>query len=530
MENILNWEYISLIPPLLTLVLVVLTRKVGISLGVGIITSAFVVAGAGILETLGIIWSSFAMIFIDDGAINTWNAFILIFLSLLGIMTAFINMSGGAKAFTAWALTKVKSRRGANFATALLGIIVFIDDYFSALIVGQVAKPLTDKYNVSRAKLAYLIDTTASPVSVIAPISSWGAGIMGLVAPLLTAAGLVAISPFQAFVYMIPMNFYVLTAIAMMFIVIATRFDIGPMRKHEALALNEGRVVENPREVPGETDEELPVHQDGSAKALIIPILGLALTVITAMFITGAMTGGSVDIFSIFENTLVTHSLVIGGIVGLALSLFYFFKDTRHDNDFGRSEIWLGVKTGFMAMFPAILVLTLAWMIGDLIGQLGTGELLGAMVERSSLPTGALLAVVFAVACLMALATGTSWGSFGILIPITGEIMISLGETDLLLPSIAAVLAGAVFGDHCSPISDSTILSSTGAGCNHIVHVMTQLPYAVGSALIALVGYLVLGLTSSLLLSLGVLLVLIILVFIIAKVVYTPIARRNAQS
>lgn len=530
MESILNWEYISLIPPLLTLLLVVLTRKVGISLGVGILTSAFVVAGADIMETLRMIWNSFAIIFVDGGAINTWNAFILIFLSLLGIMTAFINMSGGARAFTAWALTKVKSRKGANMATALLGIIVFIDDYFSALIVGQVAKPLTDKYNVSRAKLAYLIDTTASPISVIAPISSWGAGIMGLVAPLIAAAGMVAVTPFQAFVYMIPMNFYVLTAVAMMFIVILTRFDIGAMRKHESLAINDGQVVGDAREVPGETDEELPVHQQGSAKALIVPILGLAFTVIIAMFVTGAVTGGSMNIFSIFENTLVTHSLVIGGIVGLLLSLFYFFRYTHSDDDFGKTEIWLGVKTGFMAMFPAILVLTLAWMIGDLIGQLGTGELLGSMVESSNMPTGILLAVVFAVACLMALATGTSWGSFGILIPITGEIMISLDATDLLLPSIAAVLAGAVFGDHCSPISDSTILSSTGAGCNHIVHVMTQLPYAIGSAMIALAGYLVLGLTSSLPLALLTLLVLLIIVVVVSKVVYTPIVKKSAES
>jgi len=236
------------------------------------------------------------------------------------------------------------------------------------------------------------------------------------------------------------------------------------------------------------------------------------------------------DIFSIFENTLVTHSLVIGGIVGLLLSLFYFFRYTHGDDDFGKTEIWLGVKTGFMAMFPAILVLTLAWMIGDLIGQLGTGELLGSMVESSNMPTGILLAVVFAVACLMALATGTSWGSFGILIPITGEIMISLDATDLLLPSIAAVLAGAVFGDHCSPISDSTILSSTGAGCNHIVHVMTQLPYAIGSAMIALAGYLVLGLTSSLPLALLTLLVLLIIVVVVSKVVYTPIVKESAES
>lgn len=526
MESILNWEYISLVPPLLTLLLVVATRKVGISLGLGIITSAFLVGEGDILTTLKTVWESFAMIFVADGGINTWNAFILIFLTLLGIMTAFINMSGGAKAFTAWALTKVKSRRQSNLATALLGIIVFIDDYFSALIVGQVAKPLTDKYDVSRAKLAYLIDTTASPVSVIAPISSWGAGIMGLVAPLLAAAGMVAVTPFQAFIYMIPMNLYVLTALAMMFIVITTRFDIGPMRKQETRAIEEGILVENAMAAPGETDEELPVHQQGSAKALIVPILGLAVTVIISMLITGGIEGGEWTLLSMFENTLVTHSLLLGGGVGLVLSLFYFFRYTRKDNDFGKSEIWLGIKTGFMAMFPAILVLTLAWMIGELISAIGTGDLLGAMVEQSNLPTSMLLAVVFAVACLMAVATGTSWGSFGILIPITGEIMISLGEMELLLPSLAAVLAGAVFGDHCSPISDSTILSSTGAGCNHIVHVMTQLPYAILSALIALVGYIVLGLTTSVWLALATISILLVIVTLISKFVYSPIVKK----
>ncbi|WP_020007836.1 Na+/H+ antiporter NhaC family protein [Salinicoccus albus] len=526
MESILNWEYISLVPPLLTLLLVVVTRRVGISLGVGILTSAFVVAGGSVMETLGLIWDSFAMIFVSEGAINTWNAFILIFLTLLGMMTAFMNMSGGAKAFTAWALTKVKSRRGSSLATACLGIIVFIDDYFSALIVGQVAKPLTDKYSVSRAKLAYLIDTTASPISVIAPISSWGAGIMGLVAPLLAAGGLVAVTPFQAFIYMIPMNLYVLTALAMMFIVIITRFDIGAMRKHEERAINEGQLADTGRDTPGDGDEGLPIHEQGSARALIVPILALAVTVVIAMIITGANTGGSWNLLSIFENTLVTHSLLAGGAAGLIVALFYYFKYTRQDNNFGRTEIWLGVKTGFMAMFPAIMVLTLAWMIGELISALGTGELLGAMVEQSNLPTGMLLAVVFAIACLMAVATGTSWGSFGILIPITGEIMISLGATDLLLPGIAAVLAGAVFGDHCSPISDSTILSSTGAGSNHISHVITQLPYALISAGIALVGYVVLGLTTSVWLSLVTIAILLAVVTVISRFVYSPIVKK----
>ncbi|WP_213809998.1 Na+/H+ antiporter NhaC family protein [Jeotgalicoccus sp. WY2] len=220
MESFLNWEYMPLIPPLLTLILVVVTRKVGISLGAGIITSAFVIANGQIGEFFTLVVDSFLAIFIEDGGLNTWNAYILIFLTLLGIMTAFMNMSGGARAFTNWALTKVKSRRGAGLMTGMLGIIVFIDDYFSALIVGQVAKPITDKYKISRAKLAYLVDTTASPVAVMSPVSSWGAGIMGLTAPLLIGAGMTHISPFQSFMYMIPMNFYVIAAIVMMFIVI----------------------------------------------------------------------------------------------------------------------------------------------------------------------------------------------------------------------------------------------------------------------------------------------------------------------
>ena len=527
MESFLNWEYMPLIPPLLTLLLVVVTRKVGISLGAGIITSAFVIANGQMGEFFTLLFDSFLAIFIEDGGLNTWNAYILIFLILLGIMTAFMNMSGGARAFTNWALTKVKSRRGAGLMTGALGIIVFIDDYFSALIVGQVAKPITDKYNISRAKLAYFVDTTASPIAVMAPVSSWGAGIMGLTAPLLIGAGMTHISPFQSFMYMVPMNFYVIAALIMMFIVIIFKFDIGPMRKQEDLAINEGILRDKVPEF-AEQDEDLPVHEGSSASALIVPIAGLALTVIVAMYITGAMEGGDWSIFTVMENTLITHALLIGGIVGLALTLFYYFKQTKNDDDFSGRHILLGIKTGFLAMFPAMLVLTFAWMIGGLISQLGTGELLGAMVESSSLPVALLPAVIFIVACIMALATGTSWGSFGILIPVAGEIIISLGETDLLLPSVAAVLAGAVFGDHCSPISDSTILSSTGSGSDHIVHVMTQLPYAIISALIGLVGFVVLGLTTSVVWGLLGVFAGLLAVFAIVKFMYRPVAKQNA--
>lgn len=527
MESFLNWEYMPLVPPLLTLLLVIVTRRVGISLGAGIITSAFVIANGHFGDFFKLLLDSFLAIFIEDGGLNTWNAYILIFLTLLGIMTAFMNMSGGARAFTNWALTKVKSRRGAGLMTGVLGIIVFIDDYFSALIVGQVAKPITDKYNISRAKLAYFVDTTASPVAVMAPISSWGAGIMGLTAPLLIGAGMTHISPFQSFMYMVPMNFYVIASLIMMFIVIIFKFDIGPMRKQEDLALNKGILRDKVPEM-AEQDEDLPVHEGSGASALIIPIVGLALTVVLAMYITGALEGGSWSVFTVMENTLITHSLLAGGIVGLVLTLFYYFKHTKNDTAFSGRHILLGIKTGFLAMFPAMLVLTFAWMIGGLISELGTGELLGAMVESSSLPVELLPAVIFVVACIMALATGTSWGSFGILIPVAGEIIISLGATELLLPSVAAVLAGAVFGDHCSPISDSTILSSTGSGSNHIVHVMTQLPYAFISALIGLVGFVILGMTASVLWALLGVFAVLLAVFAIVKFIYRPVVKQNA--
>lgn len=527
MESFLNWEYMPLIPPLITLILVVITRRVGISLGAGIITSGFVIANGHFGEFFKLLFDSFLGIFIEDGGLNTWNAYILIFLTLLGIMTAFMNMSGGARAFTNWALTKVKTRRGAGFMTAVLGIIVFIDDYFSALIVGQVAKPITDKYNISRAKLAYFVDTTASPVAVMSPISSWGAGIMGMTAPVLIGAGMTHISPFQSFMYMIPMNFYVISAIVMMFIVISFKLDIGPMRKQENLAINEGILRDKVPEF-AEQDEDLPVHDGAGASALIIPIAGLAVGVIGAMYVTGAMEAETWSLMPVLESTLVTHSLLTGGIIGLVLALFYYFRHTRNDNEFSKRHVWLGIKTGFLAMFPAMLILTFAWMIGGLISELGTGGVLGSMVENSSLSVALLPAVVFIVACFMALATGTSWGSYGILIPVAGEIIIALGATELLLPSIAAVLAGGVFGDHCSPISDSTILSSTGSGSDHIVHVMTQLPYALTSALIGLLGFVVLGYTANVYFGLLSVIIGLFAVYIIAKFIYRPVAKQNA--
>lgn len=514
-----------LVPPLLTLVLVLLTKRVDLSLGAGIITSAFVITKGDFLGTLQKIWGAFSDIFIEDNWLNTWSAYILIFLALLGVMSAFMSMSGGARAFTNWALTKITTRRGATFLTGILGVVVFIDDYFSAIITGQVAKPLTDKYKVSRAKLAYFVDTTASPVSVIFPISSWGATIMGLTAPLLIAAGLNHISPFQAFMYMIPMNFYSIGALTLMFIVIFTNFDIFGMKREEKRAFETGVLRDEGMDLTEE--EELPTAQNSKKEALIVPLLGLAIGVLVGMTITGAREGGSWNPLSIIENNSITHALLLGGITGVVLSIFYYYKYTKNDHKFTGKSTLLGFKEGFLAMLGPITVLTFAWMTGDLISELGTGTLLGQMVQDANIPAALIPAIVFLVACIMAVSTGTSWGSFGILVPIAGNIIVTLDEPTLLLPSIAAVLAGGVFGDHCSPISDSTILSSTGSGSNHITHVMTQIPYALIAATISLISFIVVGYTSSTFIALGVFALLFIILTIVIKIVYKPVVPKE---
>lgn len=522
MDSILNWTYISLIPPLITLILVLLTRRVDLSLGVGIITSAIVITQGNVGEMVAKIWQTFIDLIIEDGWLNTWSAYILIFLALLGIMSAFMSMSGGARAFTSYAMTKVKTRTGALLLSGILGIIIFIDDYFSAIITPQVSKPLTDKYKVSRAKLAYVVDTTASPIAVIMPVSSWGATIMGLTAPLLIAAGLSHITPFEAFLYMIPLNFYSLSAIILMFIVILTNFDIFGMKREESRAINDGILYDKKVE-----DDELQVAYHSSKSALIVPLVGLVAGVLIGMIYTGIKESGSLNPIVILENNSITHSLIFGGIIGVVLSLIYYYKFTRQDENFSSRDTWIGFKTGLQAMIGPIIVLILAWMTGELISELGTGELLGQMVKDSKISAAFLPAIVFVVACIMALTTGTSWGSFGILVPIAGNIIITLEVPELLLASIAAVLAGGVFGDHCSPISDSTILSSTGSGSDHIVHVMTQIPYAVIAAVVSLVSFVVVGFTTSTGLGLLVMIGLFIALTLVIKLVYTPIQAKR---
>ncbi|MCD5325170.1 MULTISPECIES: Na+/H+ antiporter NhaC family protein [Pontibacillus] len=497
----------SLIPPLVMLVLVLVTRRVLISLGVGILLGAFMLHDFSLSATLSEVWKQFYTIFYVDGALNLGNLFLLSFLLLLGITTAFMTASGGSRAFGEWAIQRVKTRKGAQAMPAVLGIIIFIDDYFNSLAIGSVARPLTDRYKVSRAKLAYLIDSTSAPITVISPISSWGAYIIGTIGTIIATNELTQFSGLEAFVKMIPMNLYVFAAILLVFLTIYRKFDIGAMKKHEQKAEYNGELVDQSKDVPGDLNNEFKDVQSGRVYHLIVPIIVLILATIVAMVITGIQgTEGNVTILEIFKNTNVNRSLFAGGLFA-ALSGFVLYVAQPGD----KSSLGKVGLEGSKAMLPAIYILVFAWMIGAIIGELETGEFLANQFESLNINPSYLPLLVFLVSGGMAFSTGTSWGTFGIMLPIAGNIAANT-DVSMFLPALAAVLAGSVFGDHCSPISDTSILSSTGAGSNHIDHVMTQLPYALISAGATAVGYMVYGMTSSAFLSLVITLLLVVLI------------------
>ncbi|MFS0822210.1 Na+/H+ antiporter NhaC family protein [Bacillus sp. 1P02SD] len=501
----------SIIPPIIALLMVVLTRKVLLSLGVGIVSASVVLHGKVLLnEGIGAwlqdivytIWNSFKAVFVSEGALNTWNVYIILFLFLLGIITAFISISGGSRAFGEWAQTKVKTRTGAQLLAAVLGIVIFIDDYFNALAVGQVSRPITDRNKVSRAKLAYIIDSTSAPICVVSPISSWGAYIIAIIAPILVTHGISEVSPLSAFIQIIPMNLYVISAMLMVFAVAVFNINIGSMKVHENRAMTTGEVIDPKKPVLGELKQELPQSEKGSVGDLVWPIMALVIGTVGSLFWTGYKASeGNVTIFSILENTDVTGSLLNGGLIGIIITLLLFLVQVYAKKAISVSLLPKGIIEGIKSMLPAVYILLFAWVIVDLIGQIETGKYLAGLVEKSNINISFLPVILFVVAGIMAFATGTSWGTFGMMLPIAGDI-VAASDINLMLPALAAVLAGSVFGDHCSPISDTTILSSTGAGSHLIDHVMTQLPYAITSAIFAAIGYVVLGLTGNALLGL----------------------------
>ncbi|MFI5505084.1 Na+/H+ antiporter NhaC family protein [Corynebacterium kutscheri] len=509
---------LTIVPSVAAIVLAIATRRVLLSLGIGVLLAALLINDFHPVGTIQQVWRAFAGIFwlFDEGQPNTSSIFILLFLIILGIITSLVFMTGGTEAFSDWAVRRIKTRRGAKFFAAALGVVIFIDDYFNALAVGQVAKPVTDRYKVSRAKLAYIIDSTSAPVSILAPFSSWGASIIGLMTPIVVMGG-VAANGVVAFMWSAAANYYAIAAVTSVFLVIGLSWEFGSMRKEERRALAEGKTYAPGAVIPGELSEDLPVHRPGALNSLIVPFLLLVVGVLGAMFVTGYLASGSTNPIDMLAETMVADSLLYGGLIGLVASVGYFFRIARYSTELDVLVLCRGVKGGAKSMMGAIYILVLAWMLSSLVSELGTGQYLGSLTQSWGVPPHWLIPVMFIVAGLMAFSTGTSWGSFGLLIPIAGDILLSVGATEAILPALGAVLAGAVMGDHCSPISDTTILSSTGAGCEIVTHVATQLPYALVVALAALLGYTVLAATTNIILGLVVTLVLVTIFILIGS-------------
>ena len=473
-DNMFIGTFWSLIPPVVAIVLALITKEVYSSLFIGILVGGLFAAQFSPLKTVDAI--------INDGLIAavSGSAGIFIFLVILGILVALINKTGAAAAFGKWAQTHVKTRIGAILATFALGVLIFIDDYFNCLTVGSVMLPVTDSHKISRAKLAYLIDATAAPVCMIAPISSWAAAVSEY------AEG-TGYSGLELFIRAIPYNYYSLMTLAFILLITFMRVDYGSILTHETNALEKGDLF-----TTGVSDnrsqEELEVNDKGRVFDLIVPIAVLIVVCVFGLVYVGGILDGT-DFVSAFSATDATVGLPWGGLITLVITIIYLiarrvitFKDAMEC-----------VPKGFIAMVPAILILTFATALKNMTTLLSAKEFIASLMEGAAAGLHNFLpAVIFIVACFLSFSTGTSWGTFGILIPIV--VGIFPATSDLLFIGISACLAGAVCGDHCSPISDTTIMSSAGAQCDHINHVQTQLPYAITVAICSFVGYIVGGL------------------------------------
>lgn len=466
----------SLFPPIVAIALALITKEVYSSLFIGIICGALLHTNFNPLTAYNTMFSEGFIASLADG----WNVGILIFLVVLGAVVCLMNKAGGSAAYGEWARQKIRTRKGAMLATFGLGILIFVDDYFNCLTVGNVMRPITDKHKISRAKLAYLVDATAAPICMIAPISSWAAAVTGVIE---------GYDGLDLFIRAIPYNLYSLLTMGMIVFITLMGIEFGPMRKHEENAILEGDLYTTPDRPYEGQDGEVPVGK-GKVIDLVLPVLILIFLCILGMVYTGGILEGE-NIINAFANCDASLGLSLGSALALILITIYFML--RKVLSF--NECMACFPEGFKAMVPAILILTFAWTLSGITGLLGAKEFVSGIFAGSAAGYKILLpAIVFAVAIGMSFSTGTSWGTFGILLP----IVVAVGlNPELLVISVSACLAGAVCGDHCSPISDTTIMSSTGAMCNHINHVSTQLPYALTVAAVSFVGYILAGLIQS---------------------------------
>ncbi len=464
----------SLVPPLIAITLALVTKEVYSSLFIGIISGALLYTGFNFEGTVNHTFKDGVIAVLSD----SYNVGILVFLVILGAMVQLMNKAGGSAAFGEWASKHIKTRVGAQLATIVLGVLIFIDDYFNCLTVGSVMRPVTDKHQVSRAKLAYLIDATAAPVCIIAPISSWAAAVSGFVK---------GENGLKLFISSIPYNYYAILTIIMMVSLTIFKADFGPMAKHERNAIK-GDIYTTP-DRPFENFAPEKPNTRGKVIDLVIPIISLIVCCIIGMIYTGGFFDGGVSFIDAFANSDASVGLVYGSFFALVITVvLYLIRNVLSFKDCMDC-----VPEGFKAMVPAILILTFAWSLKAMTDSLGAKEFVAGLISDSAGDfMNFLPAIIFLIACFLSFATGTSWGTFGILIPIVVDAF-NGQDRSLMIIAISACMAGAVCGDHCSPISDTTIMASAGAQCNHVNHVSTQLPYALVAAIASALTFLAAG-------------------------------------
>ncbi len=479
----------ALLPPVIAIALALITKEVYSSLFIGIVVGGLLYSNFSFEGTLNHVFSGGIVSVLAD----PYNIGILVFLVILGVLVCILNRAGGSAAFGRWASTHIKTRVGAQLATIALGVLIFIDDYFNCLTVGSVMRPVCDKHKISRAKLAYLIDATAAPVCIIAPVSSWAAAVSSYVED---GNGL------QLFLKAIPYNFYALLTIVMMIVLAMVNMDFGPMGKHERNAREKGDIFSGIKAYAEGADEG--ANPRARVIDLALPIAMLIIACVIGMIYSGGFFSGA-GFVEAFSNSDASVGLMLGSAVTLVLVIIYFML-RRLISFKGLMEC---IPEGFKAMVPAVLILTFAWSLKAMTDSLGAKQFVEQLVKHSASGFKAFLpAIIFIIACGLSFATGTSWGTFGILIPIT------LGVFPLTDPlgvvCVSACMAGAVCGDHCSPISDTTIMASAGAQCDHVTHVATQLPYALTAAVVSFVSYIIAGFVPNALIVLPISIVLMV--------------------
>ena len=492
----------SLIPPLLTIILALMSKDVISSLLLGIISGSAIYSyyiGGGIPEAVETIF--FTM---SNGMRD--NIFIIIFISILGALVHVVTMAGGSKAYGKWAAKKIKSRTLAQLSASALSIFISIDDYFNCLTVGTVMRPITDKHRVSRVKFAYIIDSMAAPVCVLAPISSWAASIVSCI----DSTGM---NGMTAFIQTIPYNFYALFTIFLVIVLSIFQLDFGPMARFEKNAIEKGDLfTTDSKNNLGDTSN-IKISENGKVVDLLIPILTLMIVSVLFMLKTGGYLNGDISLAQAFGNTNSSLSITIGAFSALSVAFIMFVP--RSLVSFG--DFMSGIMNGMKSMMPAFVILSLAWTMSDLCRVLlCTGEYVGNVVSTSNVMDELIPLIVFIMSGVLSFAMGTSWGTFGILIPVVA-IVCEKAAPDITIIALSATLSGSVFGDHCSPISDTMILSSTGAGCNHMDHVSTQMPYSCLVAFISVLGYIIVGFTKNLFLTLCILTIVFVLLLVLIK-------------